>query len=73
MKVLVLNGGSSSLKYDPRDESGDDCGGLHLLLESGNVERVTSFDNAIRTVFDKIGNGALGTAWSTAATCFSAR
>jgi acetate kinase len=61
MKVLVLNGGSSSLKYDLWETSPEMIAAdSDLLLESGNVERVTSFDDAIRTVFEKMGNEPVG-------------
>ncbi|HEY4084813.1 MAG TPA: acetate kinase, partial [Bryobacteraceae bacterium] len=52
MKILVLNAGSSSLKYALYEMSGDS----ERLLGEGLVERVTNMGDAIRTAFDALGS-----------------
>lgn len=51
MKILVLNAGSSSLKFNLFDTNPDS----EQLLEKGEVERVTSMADAIGTVFQRLG------------------
>jgi len=52
MKILVLNAGSSSLKYALYEMSPDS----ERLLGEGLVERVTSMADALRTAFDALGS-----------------
>jgi acetate kinase len=51
MKILVLNAGSSSLKYALYEMSPDS----ERLLGEGLIERVTSMGDALRTAFDALG------------------
>lgn len=51
MRILVLNAGSSSLKYNLFDANPDG----EQRLAKGEVERVSSMPEAIRTMFDQLG------------------
>ena len=56
MKILVLNSGSSSLKYDLWETSPERIAAdSDARLEHGEVERVTDMSDALKTVFGKIG------------------
>ena len=55
MNVLVLNAGSSSLKFDVWDSSGW-RENADRLLKRGLVERVASMADALDGVFDRIGS-----------------
>jgi acetate kinase len=50
MKILVLNAGSSSLKYALYEMAGDS----ESLLGEGLIERVTNMNDALRTTFDAL-------------------
>jgi acetate kinase len=52
MKILVLNAGSSSLKYALYEMSSDS----EQLLGEGLIERVTSMSDALRSAFDALGH-----------------
>ena len=52
MKILVLNAGSSSLKFNLFDSTPDS----ERVLTKGEVERVTSMADAIKTMFDRVTN-----------------
>jgi acetate kinase len=51
MKILVLNAGSSSLKYALYEMSADS----ERLLGEGLIERVTNMNDALRTAFEALG------------------
>jgi acetate kinase len=52
MKILVLNAGSSSLKFELYDATpSSEC-----VLMKGEVERVATMADAIRSMFGKLGN-----------------
>jgi acetate kinase len=56
MRILVLNAGSSSLKFDLWETSPEMIAAdSDLLLEHGEVERVSSMADAIQTVFSRVG------------------
>src|SRR6266566_8317341 len=52
MNILVLNAGSSSLKFDLFDSQTSS----ERVLAKGAVERVSSMASALKTVFDQIGS-----------------
>jgi acetate kinase len=52
MKVLVLNAGSSSLKFNLFDIAPDS----ERVLAKGEVERVATMADAIKSMFDKLGD-----------------
>jgi acetate kinase len=52
MKILVLNAGSSSLKFNLFDSTPDS----ERVLTKGEVERVASMADAIKTMFDRLGD-----------------
>ena len=52
MNILVLNAGSSSLKFDLWENA-------DRLLEHGLVERVASMEEALDSAFEKLGNTAV--------------
>jgi acetate kinase len=55
MKILVLNAGSSSLKFDLWETTAEMIAAdSDLLLQQGEVERVASMAEAIATVFAKV-------------------
>jgi acetate kinase len=57
MKILVLNAGSSSLKFDLWETTPEMIAAdSDLLLEHGEAERVSSMADAIKTVFARIGS-----------------
>ena len=57
MKVLVLNAGSSSLKFDLWETTPETIAtNSDLRLAQGEVERVTDIDEAFQKVFDTIGD-----------------
>ncbi len=55
MRILVLNAGSSSLKYTLFDATQDS----ERVLEKGEIERVASMADAIKTMFDKLGTDSV--------------
>ena len=56
MKVLVLNSGSSSVKYELWETSPEAiAANSDTLIKRGNVERVDDIDQALHTVFDDMG------------------
>ena len=56
MKVLVLNSGSSSVKYELWETSPEAiAANSDTLIKRGNVERVDDIDQALHTVFDDLG------------------
>ncbi|HVW84776.1 MAG TPA: acetate kinase [Bryobacteraceae bacterium] len=58
MKVLVLNAGSSSLKFDVWETSPEAiAANADRLIAHGEVERVSSMADALNTVFEKAGDG----------------
>jgi acetate kinase len=60
MKVLVLNAGSSSLKFDLWETTPEQIqANTDLRLAQGAVERVTDMDQALGEVFAKIPNGPI--------------
>jgi acetate kinase len=56
MNVLVLNAGSSSLKFDLFEMSGEGSG---KLLSKGVVQRMVDMRSAIAKAFDQLGNTAI--------------
>lgn len=52
MKILVLNAGSSSLKFNLFDTTPDS----EQVLAKGEVERVASMADAIRSMFEQLGS-----------------
>ncbi len=60
MKILVLNAGSSSLKFDFFDTSPEAiAANSELLLVHGVVERVSSVTDALQEVFRQLGDAAV--------------
>ena len=61
MKILVLNAGSSSLKYSLYETSPEAAAtDTDQLLGEGNIERVTSMSGALKTAFAGLArNGTL--------------
>jgi acetate kinase len=51
MKILVLNAGSSSLKFNLFDSAPDS----ETVLAKGEVERVATMSDAIKSLFDRLG------------------
>jgi acetate kinase len=61
MKILVLNAGSSSLKYALYETSPEAVAAdTDILLGQGNVERVTSMSDALRTAFADLSSALQG-------------
>jgi acetate kinase len=61
MNVLVLNAGSSSLKFDLWGTTHEAIQtNSDTRLSQGEVERVTNFSEALAEVFEKIGNAQIG-------------
>lgn len=60
MKILVLNAGSSSLKFDLWETTPEQiAANTDLQLAQGVVERVANMDEALAKVFEKIGDGPI--------------
>jgi acetate kinase len=60
MKILVLNAGSSSLKFDLFETTPERiAANTDQLLGKGAVERVSSMGDALRSVFDQLGPGPI--------------
>jgi len=60
MKILVLNAGSSSLKFNLFEGSQEDIGAnSERVLAKGEVERVASMADALMSVFRQIDGGAI--------------
>jgi acetate kinase len=60
MKILVLNAGSSSLKYDLFETTPERiASNADQLLGTGEAERVSSMEDALGSVFGKLGGAAI--------------
>jgi acetate kinase len=60
MKILVLNAGSSSLKFNLFDITPESmAGNSERVLAKGEVERVTGMKEALRPAFEQIGNATV--------------
>jgi acetate kinase len=60
MKILVLNAGSSSLKYDLFETTPERvASNSDQLLGKGEVERVSSMEDALGSVFGRLGGAAI--------------
>jgi acetate kinase len=60
MKILVLNAGSSSLKYDLFETTPERiAANSDQLLGKGTVERVSSMGDALKSVFDQVKDGPI--------------
>src|ERR1019366_2050503 len=60
MRILVLNAGSSSLKFNLFECTTDTIAGdSETVLAKGEVERVTSMGDALASVFEQVGKGAV--------------
>ncbi|HEY3825525.1 MAG TPA: acetate kinase [Bryobacteraceae bacterium] len=60
MKILVLNAGSSSLKFNLFDITPESiAGNSERVLAKGEVERVAGMNEAVRSAFGQIGNATV--------------
>jgi acetate kinase len=60
MRILVLNAGSSSLKFNLFECTTETIAGdSETVLAKGEVERVTSMSDALASVFEQVGKGAV--------------